>query len=128
MLAASLSLLTPRAALLAPIAIVPLAAFLVAARRVERVRRSLRLPAPPASRARQRVLLLAATVLLLVVAAMQPVVRTRTGLRARTDAQVFVVLDTSRSMAAAPSPGAPTRLDAAKQVALSLGSRLHGVP
>jgi von Willebrand factor type A domain len=88
----------------------------------------LRLPPPPAARGRERLLLLGTIVLLLVVATMQPVVRTQTGLRARTDAQVLVVLDTSRSMAAAPSPGAPTRLDAAKRVALSLGSRLHGVP
>jgi VWA domain-containing protein len=128
MLAASVLFLTPRAALLAPMAIVPLAAFVVASRRVERVRRILRLPPPPASRGRERVLLLAAIVLLLVVAAMQPVVRTRTGLRARTDAQVFIVLDTSRSMAATPKPGAPSRLDEAKRVALTLGARLHGVP
>jgi len=128
MLAASVFFLTPRAALLAPMVIVPVAAFVVATRRVDRVRRILHLPPPPASRGRERVLLLAAIVLLLVVAAMQPVVRTRTGLRARTDAQVFVVLDTSRSMAAAPRPGAPSRLDQAKRVALSLGTRLHGVP
>jgi len=128
MLAASVSFLTPRAALLAPMAIVPVAAFVIAARRVERVRMLLRLPPPAAARACERVLLLAAIVLLLVIAAMQPVVRTRTGLRARTDAQVFVVLDTSRSMAAAPAPGGPSRLDAAKRVALSLASRLPGVP
>ena len=128
MLAASVSFLTPRAALLAPIAIIPLVAFVIASRRVERVRARLRLPAPPSARGRERLVLLAAIVLLLVVAAMQPVVRTHTGLRARTDAQVFVVLDTSRSMAAAPSAGGPNRLDAAKRVALSLGSRLHGVP
>jgi hypothetical protein len=128
MLAASVSFLTPRAALLAPMAIVPVAAFLVAAHRVERVRTLLRLPPPSAGRGRRRLVLLAAIVLLLVVASMQPVLRTQTGLRARTDAQVFVVLDTSRSMAASPSPGGPTRLDAAKRVALSLGSRLHGVP
>jgi hypothetical protein len=128
MLAASLSFLTPRAALLAPVALVPVAALLIASRRVERVRTLLRLPPPPASRERERALLLAAVVLLLVVAAMQPVVRTQTRLRARTDAQVFVVMDTSRSMAAAPSPGGRSRLDRAKQVATALGARLHGIP
>jgi von Willebrand factor type A domain len=128
MLVAALSFLTPRAALLAPVALVPVAAFVSAARRVERVRTLLRLPAPRAARGRERAVLLAAVVLLLVVAAMQPVVRTQTRLRARTDAQVFVVLDTSRSMAAAPSPGGPSRLERARRVATALGTRLHGVP
>jgi uncharacterized protein (DUF58 family) len=59
---------------------------------------------------------------------MQPVVRTTTTLRARTDAEVFVVLDTSRSMVAAPSPGGTTRLATAKRLALALAVRLHGIP
>ena len=128
MLAAAVSFLTPRAALLAPLAIVPMVAFVIAGRRVDRVRALLQLPVPRTARGRLRVLLPAAVVLLLVLAAMQPVVQTRTGLRARTDAQVFIVLDTSRSMAAAPSPGAPTRLARAKRVAIALGARLPGVP
>jgi Mg-chelatase subunit ChlD len=128
MLAAALSFLTPRAALLAPVGLVPVAALMIAARRVERVRALLRLPEPPAARARERGLLLAGVVLLLVGAAMQPVVRTQTRLHARTDAQVFVVVDTSRSMAAAPSPGAPSRLARAKRLAETLGASLHGVP
>jgi uncharacterized protein (DUF58 family) len=88
----------------------------------------LRLP-PPEQRDRvRRGALLGAVVLLLVLAAMQPVIRTQTSLRARTGAEAFVVLDTSRSMLAAPSPGAPTRLAQAKRAAQSLGARLHGIP
>jgi len=48
--------------------------------------------------------------------------------RARTDAEAFVILDTSRSMLASPAPGSPTRLAAAKSVALQLATRLPGVP
>jgi hypothetical protein len=128
MLGVAVSFLTPRAALLAPMAAVPVVAFVIAARRVDRVRRLLQLPAPGASRGRLRAFLPGVVVLLVVLAAMQPVLETRTRLRARTDAQVFVVLDTSRSMAAASSPGSQTRLARAKRTAIALGARLHGVP
>jgi uncharacterized protein (DUF58 family) len=59
---------------------------------------------------------------------MQPVVRTQTSLRARTDAQAFVVVDTSRSMAAAPSLSGPSRLARAKRVALAVAPQLRDVP
>lgn len=128
MLGFALTLLTPRAGYLAALAAVPVAALVVAAMRVERVRTLLRLPPPPGLGRVRRGALLAAVVLLLVVAAMQPAVRTQASLRARTDAAAFVVLDTSRSMLAAPSPGAATRLRRAKQAAIALGARLPGIP
>jgi len=128
MLAFSLTLLTPSAAYLAVLAVVPVAALVVASRRVDRVRRLLRLPAPPARGVVGRAALLAATVLLLVLAAMQPAVRTHASVRARTDAAAFIVLDTSRSMLAAPAPGGPTRLRRAKEAAIALAARLPGIP
>jgi von Willebrand factor type A domain len=128
MLGFAITLLTPRAGFLAALAVVPVAAFAIAAARVEGVRRVLRL-APPARRSGLgRAALLAAVVLLLVLAATQPAVRTQASVRARTDAAAFVVLDTSRSMLAAPSAGAPTRLRRAKEAALALGARLPGIP
>jgi hypothetical protein len=128
MLALSVSFLTPRAAVLAVLALIPVAALAIAAARVERARLLLRLP-PPERRDRVvRGSLLAAVVLLLVLAAMQPVIQTQTSLRARTGAEAFVVVDTSRSMLASLSPGAPTRLRDAKRLAQSLGARLHGIP
>ena len=46
----------------------------------------------------------------------------------RTDAQAFVVIDTSRSMAARPSPTGASRLQRAKQLALAIGPQLGDVP
>lgn len=126
--AASLSFLTPRAGAALLLALVPLVALGIGARRVERVREVLRLTPAAHSHNRRRAGLLVLTIALLALAATQPVVRTQASLRTRTDAQVFVVLDTSRSMAAAPSPRGATRLARAKRIAISLGSRLGDVP
>jgi VWA domain-containing protein len=126
--AASFVFLTPWAGLLALLAALPVAGFLLGTRRAEAVRSALGLrPAPRASRVR-RGTLSAAIVALLALAAMQPALRTHSSLRERTDAQALVVLDTSRSMAAAASPTAPTRLARAKVIALRLGSELGDVP
>ncbi len=105
-----------------------MAALVVGARRVARVREALRLPAPPPRSNRLRVGCLLAVIALLALAAMQPALRERTSQRARTDAAAFVVLDTSRSMAAAPAPGGTTRLARAKRIALDLAARTGDVP
>lgn len=128
MLASSLVFLTPWAALVAVAAVVPAAALLYAARRVGQVRRLLGLGAPAERSLVARTLLVLAVVGLLVLAATQPVLRTTAALHARTDAQVFVVLDTSRSMLAAPAPGATTRLARAKSIAEQVAASLRGVP
>jgi hypothetical protein len=128
MLAASLTFLTPRAALLAMLAAVPIVALVVGTQRVERARRILRLPRPPGGDLGRRALLLVVLIALLAVAAMQPAVRTHTSLRARTDAQAFVVIDVSRSMAASTSPSGLSRLARAKHVALALAPQLGDVP
>jgi von Willebrand factor type A domain len=128
MLAFTFTFLTPLAALLAVAAAVPLVALAVSGRRVDAVRRALRLEPPSGPSRRRRVAALAGIVGLLAVAAMQPVIRTHRGLQARTDAQLFVVLDTSRSMAAAPSAAAPTRLARAKRLAVDLGARFGDLP
>ena len=128
MLAFAVSFLTPRAAWLVVLALVPLAALAVAARRVDRVRRALGLADPGSGGGRRRAALLAAVVVLLVLAAMQPVVRAHASVRERSDAAAFVVVDVSRSMAASRSPGSPTRLARAKAAAYALGAKLSGVP
>lgn len=128
MLAFAVSFLTPRAAWLAVLVLIPLAALAVAARRVDRVRTALRLPDPGSGGSRRRAALVVAIALLLVLAAMQPVVRAHTSVRERSDAAAFVVVDVSRSMAASHSPGSPTRLARAKQAAYKLGGELAGVP
>jgi hypothetical protein len=128
MLAASFSFLTPLGALLALLAVVPLVALGVGSRRADSVRRLLRLPPPPPGVRYRRELSLIGVVALLALAAMQPVIRTHHGTRSRTDAQLFIVLDTSRSMAAAASPNGPTRLARAKRIALTLGSQFGDLP
>jgi hypothetical protein len=122
------TLLTPLAGLLAALAVVPLAAWAVASRRLRRARRVLRLAPPAPGRDRARLLALVSIPLLLALALTQPALRRHSSRSVRTDAAVFVVVDTSSSMAAAPGRDAPTRLAQAKRIALALGSQLGGVP
>jgi hypothetical protein len=119
---------TPWAGLLVLLAVVPLAALALAERRVGRVRAVLRLGAPAGASQRWRAFALVCLVVLLAVAAMQPVVRHRSTQRVRADAAVFVVVDTSESMSAAPGPHEPTRLAQAQRIALAVGSGLRGIP
>jgi hypothetical protein len=125
---ASLTFLTPRAGLLVLLALVPLAAFLAAGRRVRGARRVLRLPEPPARAARWRLAAIVSVPLLIGVAATQPALRSRSSQPVRADAAVFVVLDTSASMSASPAAHAPTRLAQARQIAVAVGAQLPGIP
>ena len=72
--------------------------------------------------------LLAAVPLLLALAAMQPAVTRNGSERTRHDAAVFVVFDVSRSMLAASSPSAPTRLARARVAAIALRGDVPEVP
>jgi len=128
MLGASFTFLTPLAALLGLLAVLPLAALAVGSRRADSVRRLLRLPPAPSGVRYRRELSLIGVVALLALAAMQPVIRTHHGTRSRTDAQLFIVLDTSRSMAAAATPTGPTRLARAERIARTLGSQFGDLP
>jgi hypothetical protein len=123
-----LDLLTPAAGLVALLVAVPLAAVLGARRAGERIRRALGLPALGA---RALVLPGAALVLgagLLGAAAMQPVLSFQEERRVRTDAEVFLVLDVTRSMLARARPGSASRLERAKRAAAALRAALPTVP
>jgi hypothetical protein len=120
-----LTLLTPEAAAVAVAVALPLAAFTVAAARSERARVLLRLAQAP--RERQRPLLIGAAFALLGVAAAQPALERTQGRAVRTDAEALVVVDVSRSMAAS-APQGTTRLERAKEAALSVRRRLDDVP
>lgn len=128
MIAASLTFLTPRAGLLALAAVVPLAALALASRRERRARDILALAAPRGVRGSKRALAIVAVVGLLALAASQPVLRSTTSLRVRTDAEAFYVIDISRSMLASRSPDAATRIARARAAALRLRGRLIDVP
>jgi hypothetical protein len=122
-----MTFLTPLAALVALAALLPLGAWLVGRRRADTVRQRLGLPAPRA-RSAARALAAAAAVAVLGLAAAQPALTHDTAVRERTDAQALFVFDTSRSMAAAATTHAPTRLDRAVAAAVRLRDAIPDVP
>jgi hypothetical protein len=123
-----ISFLTPHAALLAVLGLIPLWAFLRRERRGRQVRETLGLANPPQGAARFLLGVLVAVPALLGLAAAQPVIDRSTPLQERRDAEIFFVLDTSRSMLAAGGPEEPTRLDRARAAALETRRRLAEVP
>ncbi len=127
MLAASLTFLSPRAALVGVPGLVAVLAALYGRRRADAVRRTLRLPRPDPSRGRLRVVLVALVVGLLALTAAQPELTHEHHVRVRHDTQALFVLDVSRSMAASTSPTSPTRLDRAVDAAVKLRASIPGV-
>lgn len=123
-----LTFLTPLGALLLVTALAPLAVLRARENRLRRLRAALWLEEAPRRSRLTPVAALACVCGLAALAAAQPVVATSREQRERTDAQMFVVLDTSRSMLAAQEPGAPTRFDRARDLARELADRLPEVP
>ncbi len=122
-----ITFLTPLGGLAVLAVILPLLAYAFGSRRVGRVRSALGLERP--SRAHEWVFVaaLAAVPLLLALVAMQPAWRTSHAHRVRSDAQAYVVIDTSRSMLASARPGSPTRLARAKADAIAIRDALPDV-
>lgn len=120
--------ITPLAALFAASALVPLTAYALRARQLQRLREILGLAETGLRAELPLFLALAAVPVLLGVAAAQPVVETTRTVRERTDAQAFVVVDVSRSMLAAVRPEAPTRFERAQAIGLALRAELPDVP
>jgi hypothetical protein len=123
-----LSFLTPNAGLIALAGLLPLALLALTERRGRRARAVLGLAGPGRVDRLQLPAALCGLAVLLGLAAAQPVLRTERARLARRDAQVFVAVDVSRSMLAAASPTAHTRLDRAKMVAKRLRTALADVP
>jgi hypothetical protein len=119
--------LTPLAGLVALLVVVPLAVMVLTERRIGEVRRALRLPEPRASRPLAAIALVVLAALLGLGAA-QPAVDTSEDRLARTDAEILVVFDTSRSMLAASSADGDTRFERARAAALELRKELPQVP
>ena len=107
--------------------LLPLGALFAARVRTARVRRALALAQAPSTDSAFDLIALGAAAALLAIAAMQPAYVQRTGTRVRTDAQAFVVVDTSESMLAAQRPDAPTRFNQARAAALRIRAALTGV-
>jgi hypothetical protein len=123
----TLAFLTPLGALLGALAIVPLGAYVLRQRRARRIRAALGLAAPPLASRVPFLLALAAVPALLGLAAAQPVLESDRERLERTDAEAWVVLDTSRSMLASSGAGSPTRFDRARGLALRLATELPEV-
>ena len=107
--------------------VLPIAAFVLAERRVAVVRRTLMLLPPRGGVDVVALASLVAVVLLLALAAAQPAYSTTDTRRVRTDAQVLFVVDVSQSMAAAGRRGGATRLDRARAAAIRLRSLVPGL-
>jgi hypothetical protein len=122
-----ITFLTPIAGLVAFAVILPLVAFVRSEHRAAHVRSVLRLAAPGGSN-RQTIAVIVVLALLVGIGAAQPVLEERREHSARTDAQAFFVLDTSRSMLAAPAPGEPTRFERAVEAARELQAALPELP
>ena len=120
--------LTPLGAVLAATLLVPLAMLVLRERRARSVRASLGLEQRPLRSLVPLAAALALAPCLLALAAMQPIVETTRTISERTDAEVFVVADVSRSMLASAGSGAPTRLERAQTHAEELRAQLPGVP
>jgi hypothetical protein len=123
-----LSFLTPLGGLVALAALIPLAVYRSRERRARALRDVLRLPEPTPRSRLTLVGALVAVCVLLGLAGTQPVIATTRSLPERTDAQVILVLDTSRSMMASAAPGEPTRFQRARKIAHSLRDALPEVP
>ena len=120
--------LTPLGALVALAALVPVGVYRARERRLREVRSVLRLDEPDRGSRVSLVAALAGVCGLIALAAAQPVVATTREQRERTDAQVFLVVDTSRSMLASARPGAPRRFDRARDIGQRLADGLPEVP
>jgi hypothetical protein len=96
--------------------------------RADRLRLTLQVIRLPRRRLAVPIVAAALLAALVGVAAAQPVAQRETTLRVRTDAEVFVVVDISRSMLARTDASGATRLQRAKAAAIRLRTALPGVP
>jgi hypothetical protein len=125
---ATLVLLTPWAALVGLAFLAPIAALALRTHREERLRRRLDLTSPGWTRTAARLAGLVAVAILVALAAAQPVVRNAGGEAMRTDAEMYLTLDVSRSMLAARSPRERTRLERAITFAEGMHRGLPELP
>ena len=120
-----MNFLSPWGAWVAVAVLIPLAAFALLEGRARRVSGRIGLTPPPLRTRLGIPIAICVVAALLALAAAQPVISGTQSHSGRSDAQVYVLFDVSRSMLARSSASAPDRLQRAKQLALQLR---HGVP
>jgi hypothetical protein len=123
-----LELLAPVALVGLPVTLLPAAAVLYRARRCRATLAALGLGTPPLAGTLLTALGAALAAALLVVAAAQPALAHAHPLRVRTDAQLYLVFDTSRSMDAREAPHSPTRFARAVLFARAFRDELPEIP
>jgi hypothetical protein len=123
-----MTFLSPWGAWVAVAVLLPLAAFALLEARARRVSRRIGLTAPPLQGRLGIPIAICVVAALLALAAAQPVFSGTRSHSGRSDAQVYVLFDVSRSMLARSSAGAPDRLQRAKQLALQLRHGVSDVP
>ncbi|TML69563.1 MAG: VWA domain-containing protein [Actinobacteria bacterium] len=122
-----MTLLHPWVLLFATAALLPVAGLLAVERRANAVRRAIGEPSPPHGAAILRALCLIAVPALLAVAAAEPVAEQTRRRTEKAGVEAYAVFDTSGSMAASSRPGARSRLERAKRLALELRRSVPGV-
>jgi hypothetical protein len=116
--------LSPEAALVGLAVAVPIVALLLAESRARVARALLRLP-PPLTRGWVFVAAIAAFAIFVSLGAAQPVLERERVRPVRSDAEVFFVLDTTRSMAAASLVDGETRFERARRKAADMRRSLR---
>lgn len=119
-----ITFLSPEAALVGIAVAVPVAALLFSESRARIARAVLRLPAP-LGRGWAYVLAIAVFAIFVSIGAAQPVLERERTRPVRSDAEVFFVFDTTRSMAAASSAGGATRFARARRAAHDMRESLR---
>jgi hypothetical protein len=123
-----MTFLSPLAALVALAVVLPLGAYALLELRSRRVSGRLGLTLPPLRSRFGIPVALAVLAAFLGIAAAQPVISGTRSHKGRSDAQVYVLFDVSRSMLARGSASGPDRLQRAKQLAIDLRHGLPDVP
>lgn len=119
---ADLVFLTPRAALVGLAFIAPLVTLTIRERAYARARVTLGLRLPGLARVLVRPVGLVVLAALVAAAAAQPAVRATDSTPVRSDAELLLTFDVSRSMQATATPGGVVRLERAR----ALGRQVHG--
>ena len=120
--------LTPRAGLVGLAFLVPLVTLALRERAYSRVRSVLGLQGPRRIAVLARPVGLVALAAFVAAAAAQPAVRNTDSTPVRSDAELFLTFDVSRSMLATAAPGGVTRMERARALGRDVHAALPDVP